>query len=476
MKASRSQAGRGAREGRIWLAPHRNGRHQLSLSYGLDELSFHTSYWYDSVDLQALEARHGATPMARVYAHMTLFEAAKLVSLRAREVDLGPYAPFRTKALETLWRRIVSGVWGQWRYENDLPDEPPPRLLGAPVASGPPPLRAPLGPVPTLSFCGGGKDSLVAMKLLERAEAPFDSLAYAHSVYGPAAPQHALIDRLLDEGRPRVRHRMWIQDDLLDAPVATLGGRDTGGTMLAAETPSSILAAIPIALAHGHRRLCLGHERSADRGNLVWAATGEEINHQWGKSFEAETLLREHIRAELVADLDFFSLLKPMHDALIIGLLHRDLDALPYAHSCNVSKPWCLRCPKCAYVWLSYMAFLPVERVDAIFGANLFDLPENQLAYRQMLGLEAHTPFECIGQVDEARLAFALCQRKGLGGRAMDAFLAEVPPVDVEPLLERYLEVAPERGALPPELAPTVLAQMREGARETLARAVATLG
>ena len=39
------------------------------------------------------------------------------------------------------------------------------------------------------------------------------------------------------------------------------------------------------------------------------------------------------------------------------------------------------------------------------------DDPVNLLAYRQMLGLEDHTPFECISQVDETRLAFLLARR-----------------------------------------------------------------
>ncbi len=28
-------------------------------------------------------------------------------------------------------------------------------------------------------------------------------------------------------------------------------------------------------------------------------------------------------------------------------------------------------------------------------------MPENQLAFRQLLGLEKHTPFECVGGVPE---------------------------------------------------------------------------
>lgn len=73
------------------------------------------------------------------------------------------------------------------------------------------------------------------------------------------------------------------------------------------------------------------------------------------------------------------------------------------------------------------MAYLPVDKVNEIFnGVNLLDLQENQLAFRQMLGLEAHTPFECIGQVAEAQLAFELAHIKGLKGSAMDVYLSKV--------------------------------------------------
>ena len=39
-----------------------------------------------------------------------------------------------------------------------------------------------------------------------------------------------------------------------------------------------------------------------------------------------------------------------------------------------------------------------------------------------MLGLADHTPFECIGQIDEARLAFELLRRRGVTGAAMQMY------------------------------------------------------
>jgi hypothetical protein len=170
------------------------------------------------------------------------------------------------------------------------------------------------------------------------------------------------------------------------------------------------------------------------------------------------------VRSELLADVHYFSVLQPAHDPVIFALLARDLDALPATHSCNVQKPWCKRCPKCAYVWLGYMAYLPRERVDAMFGENLLDVPANLLHYRAMLGLAEHTPFECIGQIDETRLAFELCRRKGLRGAAMDAFVNEIPPLDVQKIVDEYLAVQRDLAGIPSPVRDGILPQMESAA------------
>jgi hypothetical protein len=302
------------------------------------------------------------------------------------------------------------------------------------------------------------------MKLLERGGVPFASYGYSHSIYGAAAPQHALLDRLVDHTAAERRHRHWIHDDFLDAPVAALEPERGVRSVTAAETPASLFGALPLALAQGYRVLALAHERSANVGNLVWQRTGEEVNHQWGKSYEAERLLADYVQAEL-ADVEYTSVLQPVFDPVIFHLLNRDLAAVAATHSCNVAKPWCRRCAKCAYVWLGYMAYLPRDTVDAIFGENLLDVPENQLFFRQMLGLEAHTPFECIGQIDEVRLAFELCRRKGVRGAAMDVYLAHAAVGDVRALAARYLDVA-DVPTLPPAIAAAILPQLRAAAAE----------
>lgn len=438
-------------------------RHQLTIRCSCGAAQFTTTFWYESVDLQALVARYSLPVMERIFVHVAAFELAKVASLAPRIVDFGDYSRYLTPQLAELWQTIFRHVWAQWRFENQLPDYVPElRTIAARSDGAASPAVLEPGAVEVLNLCGGGKDSLVSMKLLERAEIPFASLGYSHSVYGRHGRQHELLDGLLDHGATTLRHRMWIYDDFLDAPVLQLGPASGVQTLCAAETPSSVVAALPIVLQHGYRYLSLGHERSADRGNLVWEATGEEVNHQWGKSYQAETLLNDYVRTHLVDGVQYFSLLKPLHDVAIYRLLNRDLDAVPATHSCNVDKPWCKRCAKCAYVWINYMAYLPVDLVDTLFeGTPLLDLPENQLHFRQLMGCEDQTPFECVGHLEETRLAFALCHAKGLRGAAMDTFLAEVPPVDVEAVQRSYSKVYRDTMGMPPHIAEKILPLMQ---------------
>jgi UDP-N-acetyl-alpha-D-muramoyl-L-alanyl-L-glutamate epimerase len=441
-------------------------RHQLVMRFSLGELAFSTVAWYPDVDLKSLEERFGFDFMERLFVHAALFEANKIASLRPRALDLGPYARHHTEALERLWAAVFDKVWAQWRYENDLPDERPPPWSSSPARPSSEPVRLDHATDEVLLFCGGGKDSLVSMKLLERGGIPFAAFAYASSAYGAREPQFRLIDRLLDLGAARRRHRQIVLDDFVASPALELHGEEAGvRTVTSAETPSSIFGVLPILLDRGYRHAVLGHEASANRPNLVWARTGEDINHQWGKSAEAERLLDQYIRAELIEDVGVFSVLMPIHDAVIFELLRRDEASLAATHSCNVEKPWCMRCPKCAYVWLACRAHLSAPIVESVFPDDLLEVPENLPHFRQMVGLGEHTPFECIGAVEESRLALALCSARRLLGPAGRALAAELLPLDVNAVLDTFGGVSVELARLPLLVAASVAPQMRDAAR-----------
>ncbi|WP_052519673.1 hypothetical protein [Archangium violaceum] len=451
-------------------------RHQVALRYSLDGLRFSTANWYPDVDLLGLEERYGRDFMERLHVHAALFDMNKIASLRPRWLDLGAYAHHHTRTLERLWRRVFEKVWAQWRYENGLPHEPGPEWVSQPVGDGVAPLPRQVRAEEVLLFCGGGKDSLVSMRLLERAGVPFASFAYASNIYGSVGQQFELVNRLLEKGAARRGHRMVVLEDFMESPVLELYGEQAGvRTLTAAETPCSIFSALPVLLDKGYPWAVLGHEASANRGNLVWARTGEDVNHQWGKSHEAERLLNDYVRGELLSEVGVFSVLMPIHDVVIFELLRQEADALAATHSCNVRKPWCLRCPKCAYVWLSCRAHLPREPVEAVFGEDLLEVEANAEHFQRMVGLGEHTPFECIGQVEESRLALALCEARGLLGPRGLALARRLPPLVLEPMLEDFLKVDLVHSNLPSAVAAGVVPRMKAAAAAARERFLETL-
>lgn len=437
------------------------------MGYGIDDLHFETAYWYSDVDLFALETRFGKRFMDKLYFHMLAFEASKMVSLKPNSIDLGPFASLHTEVFEALWQTIVHNVWAQWRYRHHLPDYDGPSFTSVPVSNPSQPLVIETGNPEVLSFCGGGKDSLVAMQLLERAGIDYGAFAYSNSVYGTADLQHELIKQLLTHGQPKQQHTLRVYDSFVDAPLLQLYPEYEVTEILAAETPCSLFAVLPVILEHRYRYIVLAHERSANAGNLIWSETGEDVNHQWGKSYAAERLLNQYLQSEFIANCAYFSVLQPVYDTLIFNLLRRDQQVVADTHSCNIRKPWCLKCPKCAYVWLNYMAYLDCGYIDTLFGANLFDIQENQQWYYQMLGLREHTPFECIGQIDEVRLAFELCKHKGLKGEAMEIYHRHFPALEPTPIIEHYLDVDMSQSAIPAEFAGKVQALFEVGARQS---------
>ena len=315
-----------------------------------------------------------------------------------------------------------------------------------------------------LNLCGGGKDSLVSAKLLERADIEYDVMVYSHNIYGTAQRQHNLIDGMLQHTAALARHRAWVYDTALDSPAAQLYPEYGVKGLLAAETVSSYWTALPIALQHNYTRIALGVTKSTDEHNLVWDKTGEKINYLWGMSTEAEKLLHDYIQAELVSNLSYFHLLRPIYDIVVFNLLSKDPDAVPSTHSCAQQKPWCCQCPKCIYVWMHLVAYLDEAVVDQMFDKNLFDLPENRTYIRKMLGLEGYKPNDCMGTVSETQIAYLLCRAKGKTGRAVQDIKPGDISLDTEALLEKYARVDPPNGTIPSELYERIKPQFIDGA------------
>ena len=75
-------------------------------------------------------------------------------------------------------------------------------------------------------------------------------------------------------------------------------------------------------------------------------------------------------------------------------------------------------------------------------------------------------PFECIGQMDEVKLAFEICRRKGLSGSAMDLFVSRAPKPDYPHLIDRYTKVDVQQSTLPDRFKEGIAQQLSQGAQD----------
>ncbi len=397
---------------------------------------FSTSIWYKNVDFNELEKQMGRSALERIVAHIAAFEMNKYGSLQLDRIDLGELKKYVDDNLVDLWSNVFQHVWAQWRYENNLPNERPPKLIASSTKSNKP-YQYKTKSDKSLVFFGGGKDSFVSSSVLQNAGIPFDILEYSNSIYGNRAEQSD-VEILAQESSPKSRiNEIAVYDDFLDSPILEYDGKEYKiHSLTAAETPASVFECIPILLQSGYRALVLGHEKSANFPNLIWKKENNTpINHQWGKSLEAQKMIASYIRENLVSNVQYFSTLMPLSDPAIFTIFSTlSWELIAKAHSCNITKPWCRRCAKCVYVWLFYLAFLDEGKVtNEIFNdENLFDIEENHNILRMLVGLDSQTPFECVGQPPESRLAIALCYQKGFRQPIINEIMNSIDFVELE--------------------------------------------
>ncbi|NES80168.1 MAG: hypothetical protein F6K10_00955 [Moorea sp. SIO2B7] len=426
--------------------------HHLEILYGADKFTFSTKVFYHDISFYLLIEKYSKSIINQVAAYIALFEGMKFCSLFPKYYDISVIAEDLSQPVLELFTKIYQGVFGQHWYENNVTDYLGTQIIysGVNLNSNKPNLIN--GDNHTiLAGCGGGKDSILAMKILQEADIPFASMQYSHSVYGKADIQHELISEVVEFVNPVKKHKISVYDDFLDYSFMELYFPKNSGITVP-ETPVSIFESLFLMLDGGYNYLCFAHEKSANTGNLFWKKINREVNHQWGKGLEAENLLNQFIRDYIFSDFTYFSILQPIYDFRIFKNLAKYPEVLPKIHSCNIKKPWCKKCPKCAYVWLGLMSAFNPTLVDAVFQSNLFNDEDLLPIFRQMIGLDEHTPFECIGEIDESRLAMKQCLEKGLSGKVLNIFSQEIlsnTSIDWQKIEQKYTYVYDEEHAIP---------------------------
>ncbi|MCW6010697.1 hypothetical protein K1W54_40025 [Micromonospora sp. CPCC 205371] len=283
----------------------------------------------------------------------------------------------------------------EYAYRNDLPHVLSMRV----TAPSTPPAPATAVTGRPLSAVGGGKDSIVTLEALR--EGGFDPVPFAVN-------PNWVIQSVFDaSGLTPLAARRAIDPQLFELNAA---GALNGHIPV---TAINSLIAVATAVLHGLGPVVMSNERSASDPNLIW--NGHEINHQWSKGVEAEGLLRDALADHAGLADAYFSLLRQLSELHIAKLFARHTRYDAVVTSCNAafklrdpSARWCGHCPKCRFVFLALAPFLPRERLVDIFGADLLADPSQLPGYRELLGLDGHKPFECVGEVEESVVALSL--------------------------------------------------------------------
>ncbi len=247
---------------------------------------------------------------------------------------------------------------------------------------------------------GGGKDSLVSIEALRRAD-----VAATVTWIGGSQLIRACAERT---GLPMLNIGRALAPELFE--LNRQGAWNGHIPVTAVNSAIMVLAA----LVQGVDQVVFSNERSASYGSQI-AGTGE-VNHQWSKGWAFEKAFGEHVQRHVAADLHYYSLLRPLSELAVARQFAKTDYYDAHFSSCNRNfhilgeRPvnrWCGVCPKCHFVFLALAPFMPKTRLVRIFGRNLLDDGEQAGGFDALLEFQDHKPFECVGEGKESRAAMA---------------------------------------------------------------------
>jgi hypothetical protein len=352
-----------------------------------------------------------------------------------------------TKEQAAFWNAVYENGLGEFFYRNKIDFR---GLINFPavtnseyIAPAAGNLKHETRDVRVLVPLGGGKDSMVTVELLKKA---------GLNCTGYRMGKHPILDALAEQaGIPMLTTERHLSPVLFDLNAqGALNGHVPITAYLSFVT-------IILSIIYDFDAVAVSNERSANIGNVEYL--GKEINHQWSKSLEFEQAFQNYVHTYITKDIEYFSPLRPLSELSIAKLFCEDAKYLETTTSCNTNwrilkeKPtqkWCGVCPKCAFVFALYSAFLPQEQLTKIFNKNLFADEALLPLYRELLDLEGFKPFECVGTPEETKAALYLAHERGEWEETavMKMFVKEVLPKIKDPkaLLDEVFAVSGEHG------------------------------
>lgn len=245
---------------------------------------------------------------------------------------------------------------------------------------------------------GGGKDSNVTLELLKNDYANNDCFIINPK---PVIIECAKIGGYSDE-------KTLIVERIIDKQLIDLNNK----SFINGHTPFSALIAFVsylTAYLNNKKYIVLSNEASANEETVI----GTDVNHQYSKTYEFENDFYNYTNKYFAIDIKYFSLLRPLSE-FQIAMLFSDYEKYHLAFkSCNVGSKknpwnWCCNCPKCLFVFIILSPFLYKDKLEEIFGEDLYQKEELLKVFIELTGRASTKPFECVGTYSEVRYAITL--------------------------------------------------------------------
>ena len=255
---------------------------------------------------------------------------------------------------------------------------------------------------------GGGKDSCVSTALLKN----FHDKNFFFTVNDQKARTDTVLAAGYDESRI-VRSYRTIDKKLLK--------RNSEG-FLNGHTPfSAIVAFLSLYCTYliGGRYIILSNESSANETNVE----GENVNHQYSKSYEFECDFSSYVRRNIFDGIEYFSLLRPFSELQIAKMFAHFPEFHKVFRSCNRGSKqnvWCGKCAKCLFVFTILAPFTDYDELVKIFGNDMLNDEEMTADFDGLAGFSPLKPFECVGTRSEFAYAVnAVCEGFKSEGREL---------------------------------------------------------
>jgi hypothetical protein len=250
----------------------------------------------------------------------------------------------------------------------------------------------------TLVPIGGGKDSAVTLDILNKKTKRLGAFVLNPTPASLATIKAANVHEL-------IRVEREIHPRLIEL---------NSEGYLNGHTPfSAYLAFLSTFISYlfNYKNVALSNEASSNEGNVSYL--GEEINHQYSKTFEFENKFRNYNKKYL-SNINYFSFLRPLYEIQISKIFSRMNKYFDVIRSCNVGQKndsWCCQCPKCLSTFILLYPFLGPKEIMRIFPENLF---ENSSLFPILEALVSESkvkPFECVATREEIKVALYLSMK-----------------------------------------------------------------